>query len=951
MRCRVRTAVAACVISLLLGGCESIILDADLDKATVEMYTVPSVNLKEGDVEESWKDLQEEKYRIEGKSAFYILPVHRPAPENIIDFKMLDLVDGTTTVYAYQAIYNHTDQSGLGGAAKHGSSRDTSNAAGTVIKNAKNMATILMTYNTDTGEYRVLFHQVTPCDKSAGKDYRQEDEIGSFFAQKTGRDGDRYFFYSDGIGYVFKQNGELIYQRDVRNNLDYNCKRYGGEGAVMTLTNVVCDQNYFMYMTMNIEKAKTGIDENTTEEDLENEDSGVVQLSYAMYEYDIGEPQNPGKDQKRYFVSENQNYQEQVKLWKKDDKKTIDLGLLEEEPDLDTVYASGKLAGESAIRIALPDTYGTYHYYDPDFNMKLSYYRPKDELCFWNMGEFFYQSDWYQGYAVLEYANPENMDQYQPVADWGYAGDEKKVRRAFVAQLGDGKGQTTKMLLDSKIQPEQQSAIVVTYPRSITVKWSTKKESTTGEGENTVTETTEEDHSKQIQETGSFVQQYELRFRGSTLLSWSQDSYTSDMLAPSPGTGAIRYGAVTAKYGEQERMETHMSWENGERKLAINGIPGAAMNAMLYEIPTEYGEQTPMLVAVTTDGVAAYKNFAEYGVSWMPLPLPGYGAFIRNRDISFGLTSQSSLTAQLDHIENLEVTVSEDGSTDQYDQNSILFHRENGQEFLYLAGMDSGIVKYNLSASRTAYGKAGQISPFPYYGIWEDNNNRNRLYAIGFESSEYAYSRNDICSARLYQIDLTNPDTAATLAASAIIKDERLRDAILRKDSHAWGQMLRNLGISHLGERTLATVNLYREYLMDDVLKKQAAIARFYDLAGIPAAERTGETSARIEACSYASQLETLMVELKLPELIRIQSDQIADGVEDETLRKQEQKKELDQISREYDGAEQLRLRVNMTQEQWQKELETIAANLRVPESIEEFLKEKAADSLAEEGR
>lgn len=236
-----------------------------MNKATVEAYvpvmeTVPSDSLVQ--IENKFS---EEKYQISGKDAFYILPEHRPAPENILDFKVLDLIDGTVSVYAYQAKCSDSDTTGLGGAAKSGVAVDTDNSKGELSSSKFKMATILMSYNIKTREYCVFFHKVSDIEKTAAPNMDEngisgslssgkKDETGSLFVQKTGKNGNAYFIYLDGIGSVYDQTGRLIYTKDINSQLNYNNWLYGGEDAVITIHNVLVDRNYFMYVTLNIEK-------------------------------------------------------------------------------------------------------------------------------------------------------------------------------------------------------------------------------------------------------------------------------------------------------------------------------------------------------------------------------------------------------------------------------------------------------------------------------------------------------------------------------------------------------------------------------------------------------------------------------------------------------------------------------------------------------------------------
>lgn len=924
-----RFAAFVLLASLCLSGCKSIILDADLDKATVEMVTVPAgtETVPDYSLLEADEAMATEKYAISGQDAFYILPAHRPAPDNILDFQILDLTDGTTTIYAYQAMYQSEDTSGLGGAPEEGSAADTQNAVGTAITDTEEMATILMAFNMETKQYRVFFHQVLPLDKSVVKTWdensestdsfavedqissSQEQEKGSFFAHRL-EGGDRYFFYLNGVGYVFNGQGEILYQKDINDLLDYKISQYGGEGAAITISNVVMDTNYFMYVTMNIEKKDAEITEDTEESDLEDEDSGVTQMLYYCIEYNIGEPESPSEEEERYFISRNANYDNQVQEWMEADGGSFDLGEMDGEPDMDDIHDA--VPSAESIQEDIPDQFETYRFSEPDLNMELYFF------CPFYKNDWFWQHGWflkilengtispYIGYGVLYGAFPSNM------ADSFYVDREDK---GYVVMYRDSAGRTNYCLVDYDRYPEAQTSNVRQFSRTYEVVWHEKED--TSEGENSSADSST--HSMTIQEIGYFTESYEIRFRGDTYITWSEDIYSSDMIARSPGSGVLRYGTENTEEDEEKQTSFFRWMLANSGGFSASGVQGAAQNAVLY-----ISGQQAFLVAVTTAGLTIYQS-PEGGGS-----LGGDGYFVPASQINFGAAIDSGGVDELNQI-NLPESDTDSSGTDQmlsvsamagidlYTGNTLLIRKENGNNYLYLAGVDNGLIKYNISAEEGSLGQGGQLSPYPYYAIWEGPQGADYLYGIGFQSSEYAYSETDICCAKLYRIPLHDADAASNLVVSALNQDNELKTQVLSGGTDAiqtWNTMLSHLGI---GDSDLSKVNLYREFLLEGDLKKENAVLRFYELAALPPSRRTEVVREQILACRYPEELEDLILELN------------GDSLEEEWRR----------LSRIMENA-------GLTQEEWTAELNDIAFRLQIPETYDAFIRQKAVEQFAQ---
>lgn len=939
---RIRLTAGMLFLSLALSGCESIILDADVNKATVATYTVPLSTVSESIAVETDLELTEEKYAIQGTDAFYILPAHRPGPKNIVDFQILDFINGTTMIYAYQALDASGDSSGLGGAPEQGTAQDADNNAGEAITDTETMATVLMAYQVNTRQYRVLFHQTSPYDKTAVPEWDetssstdtfaaagengtgQQSETGSFFAQKIGEESGRYFFYFDGVGRVYSDSGQLIYEKSIQDVLDYNVSRYGGEGAAVTISNVVMDTNYFLYVTLNIEKEGAQIDESTETGDLEDEDSDVVQMLYYCFTYDIGEPEGAAEGEERYFLSRNTNYEEQTESWEAANQQTYDLGLLDGEPDAEDAAllvqeADGTLMTEAMIKARHPDEFEIYHYYDPQFQLQLYYFIPYEQYWLW-----FWIDGWYMelnnGIWQKYFGAPELSPLVPAVMDEEYYG-RYYGQRCFVAGIPDAQGNLKVYFLDQQKQPEPQTANLEEKTRSYTLVW--EEEVTTEATEDEPASVARQTFEKTITEKAVFTESYETRFKGEVFVSWSEDIYTADMIAASPGSGVLRYGSEEKDWAELEEQTTFLRWMlSTQGDFSAGGIPGASQNAVLCR-ESQGDEGRPYLFAVTSSGLTIFPGDSGNRTGWGPSSFGESKLYIPYSQINFGVSMDSGGMAEINQVVlddgvDQELTASPTTGSDEYDANTLLVRQEGGRYFLYLAGVDNGLVKYNLSASEEAAGRCGQLSPYPYYAIWEGEEGSNCLYGVGFQSGDYAYSESDVSCAKVYRIPLYDEEAAANLSVSALNMDSQLRRQVLQGGSGAqstWDAMIANLGLTGAD---LSQVELYREFLLEGKTQREKALLEFYQLASIPVKDRTEALREQAAACLYPEDLEEIIVSVK------------GKGEDPQTVIRAEME------------------RAGLTSDQWGERLKELVFLMQIPETMEEFLQKKAVILFAQ---
>ena len=103
---------ATCVF---LTGCHSILYDGNLHFKSYEPETVPLLyDEVSNEVNTSSRELDADRFNVDGTDAFFILPCHENDPGVITDFKVLDYTDAGTFIYAYVAAIKDEDDP-LGG--------------------------------------------------------------------------------------------------------------------------------------------------------------------------------------------------------------------------------------------------------------------------------------------------------------------------------------------------------------------------------------------------------------------------------------------------------------------------------------------------------------------------------------------------------------------------------------------------------------------------------------------------------------------------------------------------------------------------------------------------------------------------------------------------------------------------------------------------------------------
>lgn len=816
----------------------------------------------------------EEKYNIGEKYAFYILPTGVAMPDGMLQFKLIDFTkdndNNNMTIYAYQALYHapKDDKSGYGGMEQEGEACRKDEEVVTNLSAVTEMVTVLMSYWPDKDTYKVFDIWVDTVEVSYTKMDDSEDEYvlsvscdgenqmetNTFYTQKQSEDS--YMFYYQQHMYFYNKDGDLVETSDLETILATVATRYGDHEAKYTITNVLTDENSFAYLLLNIEKSGAEIDENTEESDLEDEDSPIIQVLLSVFYIDIGA--SP-------FISENINCKDQEERWLQDNGNEISLGewTQEREPEISDVM--DKVIDLETAKAGKPDTFGSYLFTLEDQSLEL--YAAKmmkstgDRLfsALWNLGQLL---------RNLQSVNLENSERYRTPKDGYYTQYFCKVKD----EKSEGATAATAIAVTQGAYPGEQEEIVETKSKKITIKWKKKEKVKIGK----ITIPWYVNYEKKFTLTAEFTRQYEITFPKYTKLQWSEARLTQDSIAPSAGSGVVRYRTET-----QETSTDDTASEAGKSTTVIQyNLANSSLDETTdfgYKVSGSAGSAYMLdtqalgkVLLVNTNEKMVFLTHTEIGIYTKFLNI-NKNYTITNADIQFGsMPEGNELDSLLTETEtttddsgtNLSVAVTGTDTSDSYLEQGIQIIKDSsGICWLYIAGVNNGIVKYNLSLTKTAYAAAGQISSFPSYAIRVDEEQK-KCYVIGFPTSDYQYDDGDLCYAKLFEASILDDTANANLVVSALNKNTQLRAEVKAGNKAAWGTLLKNLGIDG-GSENSKTVRLYYDLMIDTEKKKQQAIEMFFQIvcgSNTLTAGKKSELTEQLEECYYTVDLETLMV-------------------------------------------------------------------------------------------
>ncbi len=364
--------LAIALVMSMLSGCTV----ANMQGSGTKRKTVPDAEVEDtvASKELDMDAMEAEKYQIDGTDAFYILPTGSDLSQGMLNFRLLDLIDGKITIYVYQCLYGLTDISGRGGMPESGKAvrSSTSKINSKALTGNTDLATVIMMYNTETQAYQVIHSwtdEVTVTDtqdengvahkdvtfRGGSRAVQVEDSLTTIFAQKIiMRDNDdnlinAYYMYAGGVGYFWhydSDDGKCVFDltSNIRSALSLAIsdaiKKTGKEESQVT-TSILevtadseMDQYFSLYLTWNNESTED-LSKMSDEELKELERSGANNTSARYITCCFGINFDSATDDNKRFYSNSLvnrrtasgdhwvTYEELAKEWMRVDGQTI----------------------------------------------------------------------------------------------------------------------------------------------------------------------------------------------------------------------------------------------------------------------------------------------------------------------------------------------------------------------------------------------------------------------------------------------------------------------------------------------------------------------------------------------------------------------------------------------------------------------------------------------------
>lgn len=330
--------IVLAVSCVFFTGCNSIVYNGDLHFQSFEPETLPPLPKLEPEIEKKIQDsneeMNQEKYKVEGTDAFYILPGHENRPDRIIDFKVLGYTDEGWFVYAYLTSYYGDDVSGEAQENREGTAPEER-----VVSTGENSSLdvmVLMSYNPENRAYKVFYSSVRPKSQTqtvVNKEGGDDEGISGSVENSTVMAGKLvknqvYYIFNNNTVFIFDGKGNELLQKDYGVTVSQEASRlmdmakniWKGkksaeviEQAEVSVSDMAMDGEGYVYLSVTVELPDEGSDDEGDDMEDEDEDE-VAQTTFtsviACYDMDIG------GDSWVEFVSDNENWDNQVEYWK-----------------------------------------------------------------------------------------------------------------------------------------------------------------------------------------------------------------------------------------------------------------------------------------------------------------------------------------------------------------------------------------------------------------------------------------------------------------------------------------------------------------------------------------------------------------------------------------------------------------------------------------------------------
>lgn len=945
-----RCLILTLAISLGLGGCAGL-GGAGVDGAeerTKEAVVVPSIAFPEDETEPEtepagsyWDSIRQKnkaRLAISGTDAFYLDEEEKKTPENVIHFQILDLIDGVTTVYAYQAIRDEA-ASGKKGLTE------------TSVKEAP-LITRLMVYNTKTKEHQCLFEQedsvrvirkngtiqtVAPVYDTRTTETNQ---LLDLFAQKMQTEkGTCYFIYYGGICTFYQlENGTIhvAHSRNINPDLALTIKKYkeefqtrfgseaGTASPAISIERVTADTDFNVFLHLSITKSKEtaasaappkGADRETeiTEEEAKKKaeeakkqaEDSVKSLNVLMANYRGSLGSGEGKQilPAPEFESQNENYEEQFDAW----YTQVDGETFEDESDVPDL---------EEVKKAHPDKFAAFSNPEASFEeMEISVSLRSEDPALASLPSYVI-SDW----KLLELSLDEKTSPYitgTNVKEYGGSKQNLAVQMTWK----DGGSTAGFLAPGAEININSLKDEVKTQKRTYYI------------------EDTDEDGHKSVtvhHDTARFIVKKQVSLKQEAELAWTLAR--EDARQP---LFSLMKGNVL--YSRENACRLIVSDRKTLRESGNMAGPEIAGELRSIAVSQEIGNQSGVVYGIFSDRQAV---FSVWDSSDGQL---GTGA----------LYGASNWAMQYHTSQAVDASDQDVGGTraEPYTDASVAFQISGKDLWLYGAGL-GGVVKCRLNRlSVPENGQVdvqaqkdeipgGQIAPYCSYGIWLSEDQRSCM-VIGFPTERYSdYTAQEVIYAKLFQLDLNSEEVSTRLVKSALAKGSQIYQKYIVGETDRQNELLKALGLNAQDKATQYAREYYQ--MQRKIYRNQMnSYQNFLTLSGVTVrgTDVQAELLKKLAAVRSTSALERLIYDLR-PDLQKEMAEENA--VQKETGNGAERSSKAEELEAVNRVQKKLADAANCSSDEWDAQLSRIVDDFNPPDTVSGMRIREALDLFSE---
>lgn len=821
---RILCAFCALCMLLLQGGLLPLFLPGPAPSVsfaagkTAEEWLYSPGSMYEADAPETSEEDTIEKYQsITGKRAFYLLPAGVPLPNGMCSFTFLDVLSGNTTVYAYQILYRLGDETGLGGLSDRGKKEkdeEVGKGSGTLITGPVKLATILMTYNFETEEYRVLFHDL----QNAEVAYRSGETLAMKIrtAEATSSagkldlsqmkavrvsDGVYALYYREHLYTIHAETGETE-DLPVREDLQIFLKAHPKEkNLTWHVADLSADAEGGRYLLLQCVDEKAL--DNDSEESLEKGNSSVKQYLLTLAS-EKGELR---------FVSENLSRQEQEKKFLTYDGLTVRFNKIRTYPPSTSEILS-EIGTPSSVVSKIPNRFSPWQLTRGNRKYQLAYPGTAGKIVI-----------------------PDGSQYPSPGTDWRVEIEETIGNRKVTAEAYLG---------PQKQAIPHNEEMGEKLDRRVTVQYKTWPSGKIDPKKIIVPET----HSFLYSDSGSFLKQRTADFPAGEF-HWFWNVSTADHIGTAPFPGVLRVHAAGSKdriYWEKPDADSLKLNPEKEEAIGMSFADSLLLYDMQFQSYDGSDKKTAVLYTVGSENVSLFYNFnkdpKQSGASWAD---------------SFVIPKKKlSYSHGTDDKGNLVLSFTE---------GSMFLKKESGSPWLYAATLSEGLTRTSLKSQKQGSGglssTTGQLRDFQCLRVTASPK-KDTFLVFGFDSRRNDFQESDLPYARVYQVSLSEEESLRNLITSVLDQPENFsyKEKLLGispsspEYSSAWTAFYNELGIGAKSAADPAALSRIQKMLVS----RWSYVMRFVRLTHLQKAKDPYALTRDIEACQTMEDLEQVFV-------------------------------------------------------------------------------------------